>query len=171
MKMTFEEMAKARYSVKKFKSTPVEEEKLNKILEVAALAPTARNKQSFRIYVLKSDEALEKANSLTRCVYGAPVCLMFTYNIEETYPYIEDQGLSSGDEDCSIAATHVMFEALEQGLGTCWVNAFTPSKAKALFNLPDDEYVVLFMPVGYADAEPLPNHELSKPLEDIVTVL
>ena len=169
--MTFEEMAKARYSVKKFKDTPVEEEKLNKILEVAGVAPTARNMQSFRIYVLKSAEALAKANSLTRCVYGAPVCLMFTYNIEETYPYIEDQGLSSGDEDCSIAATHVMFQAMELGLGTCWVNAFTPSKAKALFNLPENEYVVLMMPVGYADADPKPKKKKKKPLEDIVTVL
>ena len=169
--MTFEEMAKARYSVKKFKDTPVEEEKLNKILEVAGVAPTARNMQSFRIYVLKSAEALAKANSLTRCVYGAPVCLVFTYYIEETYPYIEDQGLSSGDEDCSIAATHVMFQAMELGLGTCWVNAFTPSKAKALFNLPENEYVVLMMPVGYADADPKPTHTAKKPLEDIVTVL
>ena len=164
-------MAKARYSVKKFKNTPVEKEKLDKILEVAGLAPTARNMQSFRIYVLQSEEALEKAYSLTRCVYGAPVCLMFTYNMDETYPYIEDQGLSSGDEDCSIAATHVMFEALELGLGTCWVNAFTPSKAKALFQLPENEYVVLLMPVGYADAEPLPNHERKKPLSELVTVL
>ena len=169
--MTFEEMARARYSVKGFKSTPVEEEKLNKILEIAGVAPTARNKQSFRIYVLKSEEALQKANSLTRCVYGAPVCLMFTYNIEETYPYIEDQGLSSGDEDCSIAATHVMFAAMEQGLGTCWVNAFTPSKAKALFDLPENEYVVLLMPVGYADAEPKPTHTTKKPLEKIVRFL
>lgn len=164
-------MARARYSVKKYKSTPVEEEKLNKILEVAGIAPTARNAQSLRIYVLKSEEAMEKANSLTHSIYGAPLCLMFTYNIDETYPYIEDQGLSSGDEDCSIAATHVMFEAMELGLGTCWVNAFTPSKAKALFNLPENEYVVLLMPLGYPDAEPLQKHFDKKPLEEIVTVL
>ncbi|MBR2736982.1 MAG: nitroreductase family protein [Firmicutes bacterium] len=169
--MTFEEMAKARYSVKQFKNTPVEKEKLDKILEVAGLAPTARNAQSIRIYVLQSEEALEKANSLTRCVYGAPLCLMLAYNIDETYPYIEDKGLSSGDEDCSIVATHIMFEAMEQGLGSCWVNAFTPSKAKALFGLPENEYVVLFMPIGYADAGPKPTHTKKKPLDEIVKFL
>lgn len=172
--MTFEEMAKARYSVKKFSDRPVEEEKLQKILDVAAIAPTAKNVQCFRLYVLKSEEALDKVRKLTPCTYGAPVVLLFAYEDSEAYHYPEEPAeVNSGAEDCSIAATHVMFEALEQGLGTCWVNRFTPSEAKKAFGLPESEHVVLLMDLGYAadDAAPLPNHEKKRPMSEIVKEL
>ncbi|MBQ6393179.1 MAG: nitroreductase family protein, partial [Eubacterium sp.] len=58
--MTFKELAVARYSVKNYTDRPVEEEKLQEILKVAGIAPTARNAQAIRIYVLKSEEAMEK---------------------------------------------------------------------------------------------------------------
>ena len=116
--MTFEEMAKKRYSVKKFKNTPVEPEKLQKIFEVAGIAPTARNAQAAHIYVIKSPEALKKANELTPCIYGAPIALLFTYSTKEYYPYPKEPTQHSGDEDAAILATHVMFEALESRLAT-----------------------------------------------------
>lgn len=171
--MTFEEMAKARYSVKKFSDRPVEEEKLQKILQVAGIAPTARNAQAARIYVLKSEDALVKMKTLTPCNYGAPVMLIFSYEDSEVYYYPEQDILESGAEDCSIVATHVMFEALEQGLGTCWINNFTPEEVRKAFGLPETEHVVLLMDVGYAPEgyQPLPRHDAKKPLEEIVKEL
>jgi nitroreductase len=171
--MTFEEMARARYSVKKFSDKPVEEEKLSKVLEVANLAPTAKNAQSARIYVLRSEEAMDKAKELTPCIYGAPLVLMFAYNRKEAFRYPDEKEIYSGDEDCSIVATHVMFEAKEQGLDTCWVNFFSPTKAKAAFQLPEEEEVVLLMPIGYAaeSTTPLPNHSVKKALSEVVREL
>lgn len=171
--MTFEEMTKARYSVKKYSDKPVEKEKLQKILRVAGIAPTAKNAQCIRIYVLKSDEALTKVRELTPCTYGAPVVLMFAYEESEAYTYPDEPEMNSGAEDCAIVATHVMFEAVEQGLGTCWVNRFTPSKAKETFALPESQHVVLLMDLGYAAEgnKPLPNHENRKPLDEIVREL
>ncbi len=66
-----------------------------------------------------------------------------------------------------------MFEAVEQGLGTVWVNFFTPDKAKELFDLPENEVPVLLMPIGYADPDfkPLPNHTAKKALSEIVKEL
>ncbi|MBQ5431716.1 MAG: nitroreductase family protein [Lachnospiraceae bacterium] len=171
--MTFEEMAEARYSVKKFADTAIEQEKLDKVLEVACKAPTAKNAQAARIYVLKSKDAVAKAGELTACVYGAPVVLLFTYNRDEIYHYPQEPEHHSGDEDCSIVATHVMFEARELGLGTCWVNNFTPAKAKSLFEIPENEEPVLLMPIGYAHPEfqPLPPHTRKRPMEEIVHLL
>lgn len=171
--MTFEEMAKKRYSVKKFSDRPVEEEKLQKILQTAGLAPTAKNEQSIRIYILKSEDALTKVRDLTPCTYGAPVVLLFSYEESEAYKYPEEEDRNSGAEDCSIVATHVMFEALEQGLGTCWVNRFTPKKAEEVFALPKTEHAVLLMDLGYAAEgnKPLPNHDHKKPLDEIVKEL
>ncbi len=172
--MTFKELAAARYSVKSYTDRPVEEEKLQEILKVAGIAPTARNAQAIRIYVLKSETAMEKAKAVTPCIFGAPICLMLTYNEEEVFFYPdEEDGVNSGAEDCSIVATHIMFEAVEQGLGTCWVNKFSPSEAKRVFELPEKEHVVLFMPLGYASekGKPLPKHTQKKPLSDIVIEL
>lgn len=171
--MTFEEMAKTRYSVKKYDGKPVEEEKLNRILQTALLAPTAKDSQAFRIYVLKSSDALEKVKNLTPCTYGAPVVLLFTYEDTESYEYPETPGSTSGPEDCSIVATHVMFAALEQGLGTCWVNRFTPKAAAEAFHLPATEHPVLFMDLGYAaaDAKPLPPHTKKRPASELIREL
>lgn len=171
--MTFKEMAKQRYSVKKYSDQQVEEEKLQAIFQVAGIAPTAKNAQCIRIYALKSDAALEKIRAITPCTYGAPVVLMFTYEENEAYTYPGQETLNSGAEDCSIVATHVMFEALEQGLGTCWVNRFTPAEVEEAFALPKTEHVVLLMDLGYAADEfhPLPMHDQKKPLYEIVKVL
>ena len=171
--MTFAEMTDRRFSVKKFTDQPVEEEKLQKILETAGKAPTAKNAQCIRIYVLKSEEAVNKARKLTPCTYGAPVVLLFSYEESEAYTYPRQNEQNSGAEDCSIVATHVMFEALEQGLGTCWVNNFNPEEAHQAFSLPESEHVVLLMPLGHADPafHALPNHTAKKSLNQIVHVL
>ena len=68
---SFKELAQARYSLKAFSGKPVEEDKLQQILETGNIAPTAKDAQSHRIYVLQSPEALEKANAATPCIYGA----------------------------------------------------------------------------------------------------
>lgn len=175
--MKFDELAKERYSVKKYSDKPVEEEKLQKVLQVAGIAPTAKNAQCIRIYVLQSPEALAKVRELTPCTYGAPVVLMFAYEESEAYCYPDQDPAgrieNSGAEDCSIVATHVMLEACEQDLGTCWVNRFTPKKAEEAFHLPETEHVVLLMDLGYAAEgnRPLPNHEKKKPLGEIVKFL
>lgn len=66
-----------------------------------------------------------------------------------------------------------MYEALEQGLSTCWVNNFNPEEAHQAFSLPESEHVVLLMPVGYADPSfrALPNHTNKKPLDQVVHIL
>jgi len=69
--MDFYELTKARYSVRKYADKPVEEEKLRKVLEAGATAPTAKNQQPQHIYVLESKEAIEKIRGITRCAFDA----------------------------------------------------------------------------------------------------
>lgn len=170
---TFFELAKARYSVKGFDGKPVEPEKLQQILEAGNAAPTAKNNQPQRIYVLQSEEALEKARALTPCTYHASTVLLFTYNRDEVFLYPGAEMVSSGAEDVSIVATHIMLEAQDLGVGSCWVNFFEPAKAKELFALPENEVPVLLMPLGYP-AEgigPLANHTSKKALDQTVKYL
>ena len=75
--MDFMELAKARYSVRKYKDTKLTKEQIDRLLAVSNLAPTGKNNQPHRIYVLQSDEALEKINEITPCAFRAPVVFMF----------------------------------------------------------------------------------------------
>ncbi|MBR0518288.1 nitroreductase family protein [bacterium] len=70
---SFYDLSHERYSVRSFSNKPIEEEKLNKILECARVAPTARNDQPQFIYILKTKEALEKAKSVTKSTFEAPI--------------------------------------------------------------------------------------------------
>ena len=61
----------------------VKDDKLEHILEVGNLAPTAKNNQPQRICILKSEELLKKLSEPTHCVYGANLVLLFNYNADE----------------------------------------------------------------------------------------
>ncbi len=167
--MDFMELAKLRYSCKKYSDRPVESELLNTVLEAGRLAPTARNSQPQRIYVAQSKEALEKIDAITPCRYGAPVVIIAAYDKNDIFHYPGGK-YDSGAEDVSIVATQMMLAAASVGLDTCWLNFFDPDKAAELFGLPESETVVMLLDLGYkADgAEPLANHTSRKELSDTV---
>ena len=170
--MTFMELAKKRYSVRKFKDTPIEQEKIDAILEAARIAPTAKNLQCQRIYVIKSAEAIAKINALTRCIYGAPLVFLVAYDTGEqwTTPFEEDGDVHSGEVDATIVGTHMVLEAEDVGLGTCYVMWFPVEKTKKALGLPDNIKPVMLIPTGYRadDASPAPLHLASKKIEEFV---
>ena len=171
--MNFTELAKARYSVRKFSNKPVETEKLNAVLQAARLGPTAKNLQAYHIYVVNSFEGMEKMRQLTPCHYDAPLVLIFTKNTQEEWHHPQDPARTSGVQDASIVATHAMLAATEQGLGTCWLNFFIPQEVSRAYNLPDYEIPVLLMPLGYAaeDCTPADRHQQRKELSELVSYL
>lgn len=155
----FLELAKARYSVRKFSSRPIEQEKLDKILEAGNWAPTAVNYQPQKIYIIQSDEALAKINSACKCIYGAKMVLMFAYDENLDWKNPKEPGCHSGEQDVSIAAVHIMLEAWDLGVASCWVNLFSNSEVEKLFALPESEKIVLLMPLGYAAEDAKPNEK------------
>ncbi|MGL5313527.1 MAG: nitroreductase family protein [Peptostreptococcaceae bacterium] len=171
--MKFMELAKKRFSVRKYSDKQVEKELIDKVLESALIAPTAKNNQPQRIYVLQSDEAFSKLDKLTHCRYGAKTVLLFTYNEDETWKNPLEDGVHSGFEDVSIVATHVMLRATELNLNTTWCNLFSNTELEKAFELPNNEKVVLVMPIGYKaeDSEPAPMHYNKKELDCIVKYL
>lgn len=168
--MDFKEMAHERYSVRKYSARPLEREKLDEILAAAMLAPTAKNQQPLRIYVLQSAEALEALNALTHCAYGAGTVLLFAYDKNEEWQNPLESGVTSGVEDVSIAATYVMLRAIELGVYTTWCNYYPNTQLERALGLPENERSVLVMPIGYRaeDALPSPSHEASRPIGEVV---
>lgn len=165
--MSFEALARARYSCRKFKDVPVEPEKLEKILEIAAAAPTAKNLQPVRLWVLQSPEALEKANRTTACGFGAPVIIAVGGKKEDgwTRPF---DGRPFADVDAAIVGTHIMLAATDLGLGSTWVGWFDNVKLAELFPEMRGWDLVALFPIGYPDADPAPKHTLRKPTEELV---
>ena len=171
--MSFAELAQKRYSVRSYAPKPVEDDKIEAILEAGNMAPTAKNLQPQRIYVLKSKESLEKLAALTPMGFNAPVVLMIAYNEDEEWKNPLQEGIHSGIEDASIVASHIMFRATELGLGSCWVNYFANDELKKAFALPENEKIVLLMPIGYPaeNSEPSSRHSEKKPLSETVKYL
>lgn len=165
-------LMKERYSVRRYASIPVEEEKLGRVLEAARLAPTARNLQPFHIYVVESGENLDKLRTLTPCAFNAPVVLMFC-GVEKESAHSALDGRSWAQVDTAIALTHAVLEAQSLGLGTCIVGWYDKDAVHDAFCLPEDETVLALLPIGYAaeDAVPGQAHERRKPMETLVTRL
>ncbi|MCH5324952.1 MAG: nitroreductase family protein [Eubacterium sp.] len=165
--MDFSELARSRYSVRKFADKPIEKEKLDIILEAGNVAPTGCNYQPQRIYVVQSEEKIAKLNELSKCIFGAKTVLLFTYNTDEDWKNPLENGVHCGVQDVSIVATHIMLSAWEQGIGTCWVNYFANTKLERELGLPENERSVLLMPIGYPAEDSQPLEKLHSVCKDI----
>ncbi len=169
--MSFLELARRRYSERSFAATPLEDEKLYKILEAGRIAPTACNNQPQRFFVLKSEDALAKAAELT-FTYGAPVVILVCYVTAEAWHSPFD-GFVSGDMDASIAASSMMFEAEDLGVHSVWLRGFDAGKVQEAFDLPAGTVPSLMLALGYPgkDAKPHKMHGEREPIEEFVVEL
>lgn len=166
----FLELAKGRYSCRKFSDAKIDREYIKYILEAARIAPTAVNYQPHKIFVLESKTSLEKVKQCTKYSFDAPLNFLVCYDKDASWKRGYD-GHDSGDIDASIIVTHMMLAAWEKGLGTTWVGSFNPEKTSELFELPENYVPVAFLPTGYPaeDAAPAHLHEKRKAIDEFVT--
>lgn len=172
--MTFSDIAKERYSVRNYSPQPVEKEKLNKILEAGRLAPTAVNEQPQRIYVIKSQQALEKLRGICKYVYNAPVVLLVCYDKDISWKadkYGDD--FDAGEMNATIVTAHMMMQATELGIGTLWVRGYHTQDIIDAFELPSNIVPVCMLDLGYPAPQNKPSaaHFSRYPLEQTVTEL
>lgn len=146
---------KERYSVRQYEDRPVEPEKLETVLEAARLAPSARNVQEWR-FVVVQDAATR--SQLVEAAYGqkfvgaAPVVIACCATNSD---YTMRCGQAAHPIDLAIAIEHMALQAVEEGLGTCWIGAFDPDQVCALLNIPSNIVVVELLVLGYpADTAP-----------------
>lgn len=167
--MNFLNLAKERYSARKFDSRKIAEEKINLILESGRIAPTATNAQPQRIYVLNSEEALAKINEITPYAFHAPLVLLICAEKSEAWvnPYTKH---NAAEMDVSIVTTHMMLEAKDLGIDSCWVCYFDADKVRKEFNIPENLEIYCMMPMGYVleGTEPNQRHFDRKPIAQTV---
>ena len=173
--MDFLTLAKDRYSVRQLTDRPVEKEKIDKIIEAAVVAPTAVNFQAFKIWVLESEEARRKvalANNFP-FVNNAPVVFVIGGDPAKSWKRGAD-GHDFVDVDTAIAATHMMLEIHDLGLGTTWVGRFSPEKLVREFPDMAGYSLIRIFGVGYParDSQPVAGwHDKYKSVDELVKFL
>ena len=174
--MSFMDLARNRYSERYFDSHPVEREKIDLILEAGRTAPTAVNNQPQRIYVFQSKEALDKVKKIRFSDFGAPLIMLVCYDATEAARNPYDswyENYNTGEQDATIVATTMMYEAEELGIHSVWMRGFTSQDVADTIGLPDNIIPVMMFAMGYPSekSKPHPFHFQRKPIEKTVTIL
>jgi nitroreductase len=154
--MNIYEAIQKRRSIRKYKSDDIAEDKLNRILETARLAPSGKNGQPWRFIVVK-DKTLRNA-LVPACrdqgfISEAPIVIVACAKEEESY---QKQGgyMKSWTIDIGIALEHIMLAAVAEGLGSCWIGAFEEAKVREVLKIPADLRIVALTPLGYPAQDP-----------------
>jgi nitroreductase len=170
--MDFKTLSDERYSVRKYSDEPVEAENLELVLEAGRSAPTAHNYQPQRIFVLQSAEALEKVDACTASHFHPPIMLVVAYDSSVSWKR-EYDGKDHGEIDAAIAATQMMLQAADIGLGTTYIGMFDPAKLLEAFPEMQGLTPIALLSLGYPadNARPSRLHFDRKPLEELVTRL
>lgn len=163
------DLMKTRYSVRKYKDQPVEEAKLNQILEAARVAPTGANRQPFELLVVQGEAPMERMSKAAK-TFDAPLAVVVLGNKEKAWTrQYDDKNIM--DIDVSIVTDHMMLAATELGLGSVWVCWFKPEVLKEQFNIPAHLEPVNILFMGYGDgtpASPDRHDKMRKPLAELV---
>ena len=154
--MDFFDLIEQRYSVRGYRTDPVEDEVLQKLLEAARLAPTAANRQPFQLIVIRtaSREAELRRVYDREWFVQAPVVVCACALPSAAWVRRDDMNYS--DVDVTIVMDHLILAATELGLGTCWIGAFDPAAAREVLGLPDGVEPIAFTPLGYPSDKPRP---------------
>ena len=144
------EAIQKRQSVRAYEPREVEEEKLLRVLEAGRLSPSASNRQERRFVVVKDAgmrKLLSEAAKNQKFVAEAPVVIVACAAVDTDY--VMACGQLAYPIDTAIAVDHMTLQAVEEGLGTCWIGAFDEEKVKKILNIPEEVRVVSLLPIGY----------------------
>lgn len=146
--MEFSEVIEKRFSCREFKDESIKKEELDKILNAALLAPTACNKEPQRIYVVEDIELLLKLKEATRFTFDSKTILVVCYDKDISWHRGRD-AKDHGEIDATIAATQMVLEATNLGIGSCFVCAFNEEVLRSILNIPQNYGIMCMLPLGY----------------------
>jgi len=155
------EAIKKRRSIRKYRDSPVEDGKLNLILEAGRLAPSAANRQEWRYIIVREHDTRQKLMKAAKgqpFVGEAPIVIVAC---AETDNHVMTCGQLCYPIDLAISIDHMTLKAVEEGLGTCWIGAFYEDEVKKILGIPDDVHVVELLALGYSADSPPPRPRLT----------
>lgn len=167
--MDFYDLIEKRTSVRSYQDREISEEKLNKLLRSANMAPSAGNLQAYEMMVVSDEETkkdLAEAAYDQQFIEEAPISVIFLLDPERSSRKYGDRGKDLYTiQDSAIAATFLMLASFELNMGSCWVGAFDEEKVKKALEV--EKRPVTIMPIGYTTDKRRNTNR--RELEDIVT--
>ena len=164
--MNVYEASEKRRSVRVYRDEDISEEKLKKILEAGRLAPSAHNSQEYKFIVVKDAKKrkeLAEAASGQKFIAQAPVIIIA---VSLNPGYLMSSEVPAYAMDLAIALDYMTLVAVEEGLGTCWISAFSQEKVKKVLNVPAPYKITALLPLGIPDDDPAPRSR--KKTEELV---
>ena len=150
---------KDRRTIRAYKGEIIPKEKLEKLLEAARLAPSAANRQNWKFIVVENEKI--KNQLVTGCNNQA-----FVGTASHVIAGIGDSAQKWYQVDLAIALEHIVLEAVELELGTCWIGAFNEDEVKKILKIPQDKKIVALLTVGVPAESPTARPR--KAMEEIV---
>jgi nitroreductase len=138
---------KDRRSIRTYKDEDIPKDRLDKLMEAARLAPSAGNRQIWKFIVVENEQI--KKQLVTACNNQA-----FVGTASLVIAGIGDSDQKWHQVDLAIALEHIVLEAVELGLGSCWIGAFNEEEVKRILKIPQDKKVVALLTVGIPDESP-----------------
>ena len=157
---------KKRYSVRSYKTTPVEDDKLQQVLNAARLAPSAANKQPFQFIVIHTAGRESDLKRIYKADWFCKAPLVICACALPSQAWTRWDKKNYCEVDVAIAMDHLILAATELGLGTCWMGAFDPVATREVLGLPEDVEPIAFTPLGYPADKP--GEKKRKKLSDLV---
>jgi nitroreductase len=159
-------VARQRYSCRAFLPDAVGEEPLGRVLEAARLAPTACNRQPFKLLVLDTARYQSQLRRIYRREWFVQAPLVVAVLAAPHLAWVRHDGVNYAVVDATIAFDHLILAASDEGLGTCWVAAFDVPAARECLQLSPQWEPVAFTPLGWP-ADKAPTKE-RRPIDDLV---
>lgn len=164
------EIAKKRSSIRNYEDRKVEKEKVDKIVEMAHVAPSAANLQPVRLIVIQEESGLQKIAKGAN-IFHAPLAIIVCSDHRKAWKRPFD-GKTTVDIDASIVCDHMMLAATELELGTLWVCYFKPDVIKKEFQLPEHLEPIHILAIGYSNetnANPNRHDQTRIPIDTLVS--
>ncbi len=171
-KNDFLKLAESRFSIRQFLNKPVEQEKIDALLRVAQVSPTAENKQPQKIYIITKEEDRKKLKTVSKYTFNAPMYFIVCCDKNKAWKQKNEDYIST-EIDGSIVTTHIILEAFDLGLGSVVVRNFETENLKKLFNIPENMVPISLLPIGYPKegVKPSKLHFTKNDIKDMVEYL
>ena len=166
--MDFYDVVRNRYSVRSYRKDPIPDDVLRRVLDAAVLAPTAANRQAFRLIAVHTEgREQELARVYDRPWFVQGPVVIAAIGVPGNAWVRRGDGKNYCDLDIGIVIEHLVLAATAEGLGTCWVAAFDPQAAREVLGLPPEAEPIAFTPIGYRAGEG--PHKGRKPFEELIS--
>ncbi len=163
-KTSFLQLVSQRKSIRRFNEKRLDRKDVLKCLEAARLAPSAENAQPWRYLVIDdpeikdrfADKAFSGIYSVSKFAKKAPVLILVMAKLNVVTHRIgkEIQNIHFHLIDIGISGEHLVLQAEELGIGTCWMGWFSTRKTRKFFNIPRKYRIVALLAMGYYDKKP-----------------